>query len=120
MARETKPVPLTVSVNAAAPAVAVFGLRDVMTGPAVMVKVAPADVTPFSTTVTVAVPAEAMRFAGTWAVNWLEFTKVVVSAVLFHWTIAPERKPVPFTVRMKAGPPAVAARGLAELSQLRG
>jgi hypothetical protein len=50
----------------------------------------------------------------------LEFTKVVVSAVLFHWTIAPERKPVPFTVRMKAGPPAVAARGLAELSQLRG
>ena len=115
MALETKPVPLTVSVKAAAPAVAVFGLRDVMTGPAAMVNVAPADVTPFSTTVTVTVPGEAMRFAGTWAVNWLEFTKVVVSAVLFHWTIAPERKPVPFTVRTKAGPPAVAAGGLREL-----
>lgn len=30
----------------------------------------------------------------------------------FHCTCAPDTKPVPFTVRVKAGPPAAAAAGL--------
>ena len=115
MAPAAKPEPLTVSVKAAPPAVAVLGLREVITGPEETVNVAAADVTPSSTTVTDSVPGVAMRLAVTWAVNSVEFTKVVVSAVLFQWTTAPERKPVPFTVRMKAGPLAVAAMGLREV-----
>ena len=113
-APETKPVPLTVRVKAGPPAVAESGLSEVITWPAVMVKVALADGTPFSTTVTLAGPAAAMRLAGTWAVNCVALTKVVVSALPFHWTTAPEAKPVPLTVRVKAAPPAVAPLGLSE------
>jgi hypothetical protein len=114
VAPERKPVPLTVSVKAGPPAVAEVGLRLVITGAAgLIVKVAAADEAPpgFITT-TLATPAAEIRFAGTAAVNCVALTKVVVSAVLFHFTPAPDTKPVPLTVKVKAGPVAVADGGL--------
>jgi hypothetical protein len=36
---------------------------------------------------------------------------VVTNGELFHCTVAPERKPDPLTVRVSAGPPAVAEGG---------
>ena len=44
---------------------------------------------PGLTTAMVAVPAAAIRLAGTAAVNCVALTKVVVSDVVFHRTIAP-------------------------------
>ena len=63
-------------------------------------------------TVIVALPAEAMRLAGTAAVTCVALTYVVVSGDPFHWTTAPDTKPAPFTARVNAGPPAVPAAGL--------
>ena len=63
-------------------------------------------------TVTLAVPCVAMRPADTEAVNWLAPMKLVDRADPFHCTIAPDRKPEPFTVRVNAAPPAVAEFGL--------
>jgi hypothetical protein len=113
VAPETKFVPLTVSVNAAPPAVAELGLKLVTVGActALMVNVAAPEVTPEDVTVTFAVPAVAMRFPGTDAVSWLALTNVVANAVLPHCTIAPEAKFVPFTVMVNAAPPAVAEDG---------
>jgi hypothetical protein len=91
------------------------GLRDVIAGPATMVKVAAAEASPFSTTVTEALPGVLMRLAATMAVNWVALTKVVLSADPFHSTTAVERKPAPFTLKVKAVPPAVAVLGLSEV-----
>ena len=88
------------------------GLSDVITGPEVIVKTAPADVTPFSTTVTFAEPGVAMRLAATCAVNSVALTKVVGKGAVFHCTTALATKPVPVTVSVKAALPAVAALGL--------
>jgi hypothetical protein len=119
IAPETKPVPLTVSVKPAWPAVAVLGLREVMAGPGTMVKGRLFDVTSLSRTFTVAVPAVARRAAGTWAVNCVALPNVVVRdvvpEVLVHCTVAPETKPVPVTVIAKAEAPAVAVSGLSEV-----
>jgi hypothetical protein len=46
------------------------------------------------------------------AVTWVALTYVVVRFVPFHLTTEPEMKLVPFTVRVKAAPPAVADEGL--------
>src|SRR5260370_37491281 len=62
-------------------------------------------------TVTVAVPVAAMSVAGIAAVSWAEETKVVARGDPFHCTTEPPTKLVPFTVRVKAAPPAVAAAG---------
>jgi len=109
VAPETKFVPLTVSVKAEPPAVVEVGVRLVIVGVpgALMENDAPDDVPAESVTVTVAEPVLAMRLAGTAAVNWVELTNVVVSVVLPHCTVAPERKFVPLTVRVNAAPPAV-------------
>jgi hypothetical protein len=70
--------------------------------------------TPFETppsglnTVTGIVLAVAMSAARILACNWVGETKVVTRSVPFHRTLAPERKLLPFTVRVKAAPPAVA------------
>jgi len=113
VAPETKFVPLTVRVKAAPPAVAELGLRLVIVGGGgLMVNVAPADVPIAVVTVTLTVPAVAIRLAGTAAVSWLTLMNLVVSAVPFHFTFAPEPKLVPLTVRVKAAPPAVAELGL--------
>ena len=67
---EIKLAPLTVSMKSAPPAVADAGLRLVMVGGgAVMVKDALLEA---PLTVTVAVPAVAIRLAGTAAVIWVE------------------------------------------------
>ena len=56
-----------------------------------------------SATVTCAVPDRAMRSAGTVAVSEVAETKVVASAVPFHFTVAPLTKFVPVAVRVNDG-----------------
>jgi hypothetical protein len=63
-------------------------------------------------TVTLAVPALAIRLAGTAALNWVALTYVVASAVEPHCAVAPLTKFVPFTVSVNPAPPAVAEFGL--------
>jgi hypothetical protein len=67
---------------------------------------------PGFTTVTVAVPAAEIRSAGTKATSCVALTKLVDSAVPFHVTWAPERKPVPFTVSVNAAAPGATDAGL--------
>ena len=114
-APEAKPAPLTVSVKAVPPADAEFGLRDVITCPAAIVKVASAEVTPFSPTATFAAPPAVIKLAGTCADNCVALTKFVVSAVPFHCTTALAAKLLPLTVRVKPAAPAVALEGLSEV-----
>ncbi len=64
------------------------------------------------TTVTWAVPADAMSVAVIAAVNWVEETYVVVRLDPFQFTTEPDTKPVPFTVSVNPAPPAVAEVGL--------
>ncbi len=59
-----------------------------------------------------AVPAVAIREAGTVAVSWVDETNVVASAVAFHFTVEVETKFVPVTVNVNCAPPAVAQLGL--------
>ena len=66
---------------------------------------------PGLTTVTVALPTEAIKLAATVAVNWVLLPKVVGCAAPFQSTMAPDTKPVPFTVSVNPGPPAVADGG---------
>ena len=88
----------------------------VITGVAAIVNVCAFDVPPHGvTTVIEAVPAVAMREAGTVAVSCVAETNVVVSAVPLHFTVEPDTKLVPFTVKANCGPPAVAQVGLSEL-----
>ena len=77
-----------------------------------MVNVDPTEVPPVVVTVTLAVPVDAIRLAGTAAVSLFALTNVVASAVVPHCTVAPETKFVPLIVRVKAAPPAVAELGL--------
>jgi hypothetical protein len=90
----------------------------VITGVLAMVSVTGVDVAPAHvefTTVIEAVPALAMRMAGTVAVSCVEETNVVASGVPFHFTIEVERKFVPITVNVNCGPPGVTQVGLIEL-----
>jgi hypothetical protein len=88
----------------------------VITGGLAIVNVIPVDVPPQGfTTVIEAVPAVAIREAGTVAVSFVEETYVVASAVPFQSTVEVETKFVPFTVNVNCGPPAVAQVGLSEL-----
>jgi len=88
----------------------------VITGVAAIVNVCAFDIPPHGvTTVIEAVPAVAMKAAGTVAVSCVAETNVVVSAVPFHLTVEPDTKLVPFTVNVNCAPPAVAQVGLSEL-----
>jgi hypothetical protein len=104
-----KPEPFTVRVNADPPAVAELGLRLEMLGVGtVIVNVAALEVKPPGlTTVTVAVPALEIRLAATVAVSCVAPPNIVGSGDPFHCTVAPDTNPAPFTVSVKAGPPAV-------------
>jgi hypothetical protein len=62
-----------------------------------------------------AVPAVAIRKAGTVAVSCVEETNVVVSGGPFQFTVEVETKFVPFTVNVNCGPPATAQFGLSEV-----
>jgi len=87
----------------------------VIAGGAAIVNVFAFDVPPHGvTTVTEAVPAVAMNAAWTVAVSCVE-EPLVVSAVPFQFTVEPETKLVPFTVKVNPEPPAVAQVGLSEL-----
>ena len=89
-----------------------------ITGVAAIVNVCAVDVAPGHVglvTVIDAVPAVAMRDAGTVAVNCVEETNVVLSGVPFQFTVAPLTKLVPLTVKVNCGPPAVVQVGLSEL-----
>jgi len=65
-------------------------------------------------TVTAIVPATAISVAATVAVNCVGLIKVVVSKAPFHLTTEPFTKLLPFTVNVKAAPPAMAVFGLME------
>src|ERR1035441_9699408 len=110
-APEAKPLPLTVSVKLDPPAVVVEGFRLLIVGDAVIENEAPAEVAPPLETVMVTVPADTIRLLPTVAVNCVALTNVVGSAVPFHWTTAPEAKPLPLTVSVKLDPPAVVVEG---------
>src|SRR5436190_4849949 len=82
-----------------------------------MVKVSEFAVPPHGlTTVIEAVPAVAMRPAGTVAVSCVAETNVVASGLPFQFTVEPETKLLPFTVNVNCGPPAVPQVGLSELT----
>ena len=117
----TKPVPVRVNVKAAPPAVAEVGAIEVSVGPetALIVKDRVADVPPPGAgfvTVTVAVPAVAISAAVIAAVSCVALTKAVVLAAPLNFTTDVDTKPVPFTVSVKAAPPAVALVGEREVA----
>src|SRR5438477_23090 len=116
---ETKLVPFTVRVKEPLPAMVEVGLIEVMVGTGLlMLKVTALDVPPPGagfTTVMDAVPALAIRAAGTVAVSCVALTYVVVSGLPFQFTVEPETKLVPFTVSVNCAPPAVAEVGLIEV-----
>ena len=109
----TNPAPVAARVNAGPPAVAEFGeMPDRVRDGELTEKVSALLLTPMEFwIVTLALPAEAIRLAGTVAVNWPEFTKMVVNGDPFHRTTAVFRKPLPFAVRVKVEPAAVADAG---------
>jgi hypothetical protein len=111
---ERKFEPFTVSVKAAPPTVADVGLSVVITGAGGLIVngLCVETVPPVFATVTLALPALAIKLAGTAAVSCVPFTTVVVSAVPFHCAVEELKKSVPLTVSVKAGPPAVAEAGL--------
>ena len=85
-----------------------------MVGVALMVNVAAPQFVAQVPTVIEAVPAVAMRAAGTVAVSCVAETNVVASGLPFQFTVEPETKLVPLTVNVTCGPPAVAQVGLSE------
>ena len=117
----TKPVPVRVNVKAAPPELAKFGARELRVGveAGLIVNDTEADVPPPGAgfvTVTVAVPAVAISAAVIAAVRCVALTNVVVLAAPLNFTTDVETKPVPFTVREKAEPPAVALVGESEVT----
>jgi hypothetical protein len=85
-------------------------------GVAAIVNVCALDVPPHGLTTAIeAVPAVAMRAAGTVAVSCVAETNVVVNAVPLQFTVEPLTKLVPLTVKVNPGPPAVAQVGLSEV-----
>jgi hypothetical protein len=77
-----------------------------------MVNVSPFDVPEEVDTVIVALPSVAMSLAGIEAATRVLLTKVVLRAAPFQLTVVGLTKIDPFTVRVKAPPPAVADDGL--------
>ncbi len=104
----TKFEPLTVSVKAGPPAVALLGEIELIAGTGLlMVNVIAFDVPPPGatfTTVTEAVPAVLMSNEGTAAVTLVLLTKVVVKAELFQCTFEAETKFDPLTVSVTEAP----------------
>src|SRR5665647_385782 len=77
-----------------------------------MVKGSAFDGPPLPATMTLAVPAVAMRAAETRAVNWEAPMIVVTSGAPFHCTMELAVKAAPVTVRVKSAPPGTAELGL--------
>src|SRR5438876_1305741 len=115
-------LPVTVSVNAAPPATAVLGDREVSVGlgfGAVIVNVCGLDVPPPGAgvnTVTEAVPAVAMSAVVICAVSCVLLPNVVARWLPFHCTMDELMKFVPVSASVKAAPPATTLLGDSELS----
>lgn len=126
-------VPFNVNVNAAPPAPVDVGEIVVSVGAgfaALMVNVNVFEVVPAGTpngcaplkttvgvnTFTEAVPADRISAAVIAAVNCVAFTNVVVRLLLFHCTTEVLMKLLPFTVKVKAAPPAIAEFGTSVLN----
>lgn len=86
-----------------------------ITGVAAIVNVCVFDVAAQLPTLIEAVPAVAIRAAGTVAVSCVAETNVVVSGLPFQFTVEIAAKLVPFTVKVNWVPPAVAQIGLSKL-----
>jgi hypothetical protein len=116
---ELKFAPFTVKVNADPPARANVGESELIAGNGLLtVNEELADVPPPGAglvTVTPRVPAVAMSGAVIGAVTCVASTNVVVLGVPLKFTTEPETKPVPFTVSVKAEPPAIALLGNSEV-----
>ena len=94
-------------MNEALPAAAEAGDRLVSVGGDPMKKLIGAgEVCPGSETPTEAIPAVAIRLAGTVAFSVVEFMKLVLSAAPFQVTVVADSKPEPLTVNVKPGAPA--------------
>ena len=115
----TKPVPARVNVNAPPTAELAGAIEVSVTAEPLIVNDRVPDVPPPEAafvTVTLAVPAVAISATVIAAVNCVALTNVVVLAAPLNFTTDVDTKPVPFTVRVKAAPPAVALVGERELS----
>ena len=117
---ETKFDPLTVSVKEAPPAVALVGEIEVVAGNGLLtVNVLGDDVPPPGpgfVTVTLILPAVAMSVDEIAAVNVVLLENVVVRGAPFQFTTELLMNPEPFTVSVKAAPPAVALVGKMEVT----
>jgi len=117
---EMKLEPFTTSVHAAPPAVALEGVREVSCGAAFLtVKVKAFEPPPPGagfTTVIGTVAAVPISDAGIEAVTRMLLLYVVVRFEPFHCTVTPDTKRVPFTVKVKAAPPAVLKDGVSDVS----
>jgi len=115
-----KPLPVIVSVNAAPPTVVLVGAIEVsVRADPLIVNDRVPDVPPPGAafvTVTFAVLAVAISAAVIATVNWVALTNVMVLAAPLNFTTDVDTKPVPFTVRVKAAPPAVALVGEIDVS----
>src|SRR2546427_417657 len=116
----TKLLPVSVSVNAAPPGVALLGLIAVRNGMGLTmdrpwaVEVPPLG--PGVKTVMVSVPAAAMSEASTVAVNLVTDTYVVARALPLTCTTELATKFVPVAASVKGGPPTVTLPGLMPVS----
>jgi hypothetical protein len=115
---DTKLVPVTVSVNAAPPAIAEFGFMDAVVGAGLLiVNPNPLVVPPPGVgveTVTTSVPAAATSAAVMAACKLVLETKVVVRALPFQLTVDDDMKFAPVTVSVKPPLPATAEVGFSE------
>src|SRR5262249_39090710 len=115
---DRNPVPFTVRLNAAPPAVALAGDSEPIVGTglfaALIVNVDALEVPPPGVglkTVTDRESAVARNAAVIAALTCGALTNAVVRLDPFHFTTDVDRNPVPFTVRLNAAPPAVALVG---------
>jgi hypothetical protein len=120
-------VPFTVRVKAGPPTVALAGMRVVTVGtgfpPGSIMRFNAFEVPPPGVgvkTLTAAVPAVAMSAAEMAALSCVLLTKVVGRSAPFQRTTELLMKRVPFTVKVKAGPPAVTLSGESEIMNGKG
>src|SRR5439155_622927 len=114
----TNPLPFTVTINAGSPAVALDGVSDSTLGTGFsIVNVRSPDVPPPGAAVntdTCDVPATATSDAGIDACSCVPLTNVVARAAPFQRTTEVLTNPLPFTVTVNAGSPAVALDGVSD------